>query len=195
MIKTAILKEFYYKEGFTTAEDYELWTRILKKYPCANLSESLLQYRVHDNNISTTQNDKQLNSVRRIYEANLKHIQMPYTEEDLNIYLKISGSYHEIINLIDLKKVSEWLVKMQTHLLQEGIYDKHVVRKVIGITWFNVCSKVRYNGMRVFWIYLFQWNFDKSNLGKVSKLLLQCVLSSSIFKPLYEKIRYIYRHH
>jgi glycosyltransferase involved in cell wall biosynthesis len=195
MIKTAILKEFYYNEGFTAAEDYELWTRILKKYPCANLSESLLQYRIHDNNISTTQNDKQIDSVRRIYRANLEHILMPYTESDLDIYLKISDSYHKKISLLDLESMSEWLVKMQLHLLKEGIYDKNAVRKIIGITWLNVCSKVRYNGMKVFWVYLFQWDFDKSNFGKVLKLFLQCVLSSSIFKPLYEKIRYIYRHH
>lgn len=195
MIKADILKEFYYDEEFTTAEDYELWTRILKKYPCANLPESLLQYRIHDSNISTTQNDKQLNSVRRIYQANLKHIKMPYTESDLDIYLKISGSYQKKISLVDLKNMSEWLVKMQRHLLQEGIYDKNVVRKVIGMTWFNVCSKVRYNGIKVFWIYLFQWDFETSNLFEIFKLLLQCTLSSFILKPLYEKTRYIYRYY
>lgn len=195
MIKTAILKEFYYHEGFTAAEDYELWTRILKKYPCANLSESMLQYRIHDNNISTIQNDKQIDSVRRIYEANLKYIQMSYTEADLDIYLKISGSYQKDISLNDLKNIKIWLNKMQSFLLKEGNYKAEIIQEVIKITWFQVCSKVRYNGIKVFFIYLFQRNFKKFNLSIVLKLLIQCLFSYGIFKTVYQKVLYIYRHH
>jgi glycosyltransferase involved in cell wall biosynthesis len=195
MIKTNILKEFYYNEGFTTAEDYELWTRILKKYPCANLPESLLQYRIHDNNISTTQNDKQIDSVRRIYEANLEHIQMPYTEADLDIYLKISGSYHKEITLSDLKNIKSWLNKMQSFLLKKGKYKERIIREVIKIVWFQVCSKVRYNGIEVFFIYLFQQDFQKSKLTSVLKLFVQCLSAYSIFKTVYQKTLHIYRYH
>lgn len=195
MIRTDVLKAFRYDENFRTAEDFELWTRILKKYPCANLPESLLQYRIHDNNISTIQNDKQIDSVRRIYEANLKYIQMSYTEADLDIYLKISGSYQKDISLNDLKNIKIWLNKMQSFLLKEGNYKAEIIQEVIKITWFQVCSKVRYNGIKVFFIYLFQRNFKKFNLSIVLKLLIQCLFSYGIFKTVYQKVLYIYRHH
>lgn len=38
--------------NFKHAEDYELWTRIIYKYPCANIDEPLLKYRVHTGQIT-----------------------------------------------------------------------------------------------------------------------------------------------
>jgi GT2 family glycosyltransferase len=38
--------------NFKHAEDYELWTRIIYKYPCANIAEPLLKYRIHSKQIT-----------------------------------------------------------------------------------------------------------------------------------------------
>jgi hypothetical protein len=193
MIRTDILKEFYYAEGYI-AEDYELWTRILKKYPCANLDESLLYYRLHDNNLSKVQNNKQLESVKRIYRSNLEYIKMPYTELDLDIYLKISGSYQQKISLSDLESMSEWLVKMQVHLLKEGIYDAEIIREVIGIVWYQVCDKVSYNKLSVFLKYLNKKEIQKVSKKEISILFLKCLLSYAAFQFLDKKVRDIYRY-
>lgn len=194
MIRTEILKEFYYNEDFTAAEDYELWTRILKKYPCANLNEGLLHYRLHDNNISTLQNNEQIESVKRIYRSNLKYIKMPYSELDLDIYLKISGSYQQKISMSDLESMSDWLMKMQKHLLQEGIYKEKIIKRVIGIIWYQVCAKVSYNKLPVFFKYLNRQDVQKVSKKKISILFLKCLLSYAVFQFLDKRIRDIYHY-
>ncbi len=40
-----------YRE-FKGADDYEFWTRIIYKYPCANIAEPLLKYRIHTNQMT-----------------------------------------------------------------------------------------------------------------------------------------------
>jgi glycosyltransferase involved in cell wall biosynthesis len=194
MIRTAILKEFYYDEDFTTAEDYELWTRILRKYPCANLDESLLSYRLHDNNISTLQNNKQLESVKRIYRSNLEYIKMPYMELDLDIYLKISGSYQQKISIRDLESMSEWLVKMQTHLLKEGIYQEEIIKKTVGIVWYQVCKKMSYNKLLIFIKYFNSRMIQKVSKKEISILFLKCLLNYAIFQFFYKKVQDIYHY-
>jgi glycosyltransferase involved in cell wall biosynthesis len=47
-----------YNKKFKHIEDYELWTRIIYKYPCANISLPLIKYRVHNNQITKKKNIK-----------------------------------------------------------------------------------------------------------------------------------------
>jgi glycosyltransferase involved in cell wall biosynthesis len=190
MIRTDILKEFYYEEGFTAAEDYELWTRILRKYSCANLTESLLNYRLHDNNISTVQNNKQIESIKRIYRSNLEYIRVPYREADLDIYLKISGSYQRKITLADLKNIESWLLKMRTHLLKENLYDKNVIQEVIQITWFRLCLKnVKYILLKGYFIYLKSSLIKGISTKKNIHLLLHTIGNYPMIRPVYNLLK------
>jgi glycosyltransferase involved in cell wall biosynthesis len=45
-----------YKDFFKHVEDYELWTRIVFKYKTGNLPERLLQYRLHEGQITNKNN-------------------------------------------------------------------------------------------------------------------------------------------
>jgi glycosyltransferase involved in cell wall biosynthesis len=49
MIRKSVLDKIgYYNESFHRAHDYELWTRIVYRYPTYNLPEVLVWYRSHD---------------------------------------------------------------------------------------------------------------------------------------------------
>lgn len=175
MIRTDILKNFYYSEDFTASEDYELWTRILRTYKGKNLAEALLQYRIHDNNSSNIHNDKQIESVRKIYQRNLEYIGMPYNEEDLDVFLKASGSYHQNLTIDELQKVKLWLLKMHFFLLTKDKYKAEYIKEVLKIIWFDVCVKATKNGIKTLFIYLFQSDFKKSSLMKIFKLVAKCL--------------------
>ncbi len=50
--KTAVLSIGMYNEQLKTSEDYELWIRLLQKNQGANLPQVLVDYRVHNNQMS-----------------------------------------------------------------------------------------------------------------------------------------------
>lgn len=181
LVRTDIIKEFYYDEDFESAEDYELWTRILRKYKGGNLSETLVKYRMHDTNFSKIQNEKQLESIRRIYQRNLEYIRMPYSQEDLEVYLKASGSYQQQLTIDELQKVKGWLVKMQNHLLTQENFDSKEVREVFGIVWFELFRKSSYLGVRGLKMYFFQSNFKGHSLIKSFTLIAKYTLASPLF--------------
>jgi hypothetical protein len=90
--------------------------------------------------------------------------------------------------------MSDWLMKMQKHLLQEGIYKEKIIKRVIGIIWYQVCAKVSYNKLPVFFKYLNRQDVQKVSKKKISILFLKCLLSYAVFQFLDKRIRDIYHY-
>ncbi len=52
--KSCVMDIGLYHSNYIFGEDYDLWFRLLEKYPGANLPETLLQYRIHSTQMSST---------------------------------------------------------------------------------------------------------------------------------------------
>lgn len=59
------LNEFY-REDYKHSEDYDLWSRLVFVGNCKNIPEFLLNYRVHDKQVSTVFEDHKYQSVSKI---------------------------------------------------------------------------------------------------------------------------------
>jgi glycosyltransferase involved in cell wall biosynthesis len=53
MFRTSIFKELNGYKNYALNEDFELFIRIANKYPVVNIDHFLVQYRIHQNNITT----------------------------------------------------------------------------------------------------------------------------------------------
>jgi glycosyltransferase involved in cell wall biosynthesis len=57
MVKKSILdKAGAYRKPFRNIEDYELWTRIMYRYPSGNIPKPLLRYRMHEGQVTKRAN-------------------------------------------------------------------------------------------------------------------------------------------
>jgi glycosyltransferase involved in cell wall biosynthesis len=52
MFRKDVIEKVGNYRNFKNAEDYELWTRVIYKYPCANIPEKLLKYRIHSEQVT-----------------------------------------------------------------------------------------------------------------------------------------------
>ncbi len=77
-------KPFY--RDFLHVEDYELWTRLVKRTRAATLTEPLVVYRVHDSSICTTHREEQLAMVAEIsaQQLNAFFLDPPLTPSEIN---------------------------------------------------------------------------------------------------------------
>jgi hypothetical protein len=78
-----------YSPDFADAEDYELWTRVARFTELANLPEVLLQYRRHDEQISTMKKAKQDETVRKILLRQLEAIHPHATGPERDAHVAI----------------------------------------------------------------------------------------------------------
>lgn len=76
--------DLYYDENFKSAQDYELWTRVSYRFQIQNLEETLLLYRVHNEQISTQNSEKQNENAFIIKISQLKRLGIELTNKDIN---------------------------------------------------------------------------------------------------------------
>lgn len=93
-----------YNEEIRYAQDYELWSRILKKAHAANLGEPLVQNRTHPANISTQKSEDQKGLAFEISLANLRGLlgeNLPREDEIERIREKFFGR-DKSLNALDI---------------------------------------------------------------------------------------------
>ncbi len=66
MFRAAVIRDEFGGESFSCCQDYEMWTRVLLKYPAQNLSGRLVSVREHAGSISATRAVEARALVRRI---------------------------------------------------------------------------------------------------------------------------------
>lgn len=60
----------FYDEQYSSAQDYDLWLRIIKKFKIDNLPDILLRYRIQKNSISVAKRQQQQDNTYRIFSKN-----------------------------------------------------------------------------------------------------------------------------
>ena len=72
MIRRDIIvnNNLFYDEQYSSAQDYDLWLRVIKKFKIDNLSAVLLRYRLQSNSISATKRQQQQDNTYEIFNKN-----------------------------------------------------------------------------------------------------------------------------
>jgi glycosyltransferase involved in cell wall biosynthesis len=65
--------DILYNEAYVTAQDFDMWSQMLRVGECKVLPEPLIEYRLHSNNISATKKESQKLNASIIAHENLIH--------------------------------------------------------------------------------------------------------------------------
>lgn len=72
--KSVVWQEMHgYNEACLKRQDYELWSRIVKRHKVANLKDSLVLLRVHSNSISSNYNEQDLQTYLYLINLNVRN--------------------------------------------------------------------------------------------------------------------------
>lgn len=98
MMRADVLKKFSirYNVEFERAEDYEMWSRILKKGKCCNLKEPLLKYRHHERQITQIQNDLKNEATNKVRSKILDDMKAELTEKEKKIFFNVCNGKREL---------------------------------------------------------------------------------------------------
>lgn len=107
--KAEVMKKYNYDTTLTCTEDLELWTRmVMNGEKLEILPECLLNYRLHDKQITSTTLDRQHTEVLKIEEKYYNALAKEMDESAKDFY--ISGIYfRENANLEKFLKYAKWL--------------------------------------------------------------------------------------
>lgn len=183
MIRRSILvtNNLWYSENFAPAEDYKLWFDLSLKTKLANLSDILLKYRTHSQQITRTQKDiqkKVTDAIRRLVIQDF----LGYTIKENNFVLHNSLFTNDYIlsrsYVIDAR---QWLGYLIKHNQTNRRFNEELFNKYISEIWFSLCTHSYKLGL---WI-LFVCCRSQFRLNSIStKNLLKFVAKAIIkFSP------------
>lgn len=132
-----IRKEIFSKYNFTYNEynpvnqDFELWSEISRRYPLANLEDVLLDYRVHDDQISNMRYGEQQEHAKRIITTALQDFFPEICSCNLLNHYRLLG--FEKFELSDLENLITWsniLINKnkETAIFEQSIFEEYVHR-------------------------------------------------------------------
>jgi glycosyltransferase involved in cell wall biosynthesis len=148
-VKTGLL----YNAAYVHAEDYELWVRAARHTALANLPKILLRYRLHPQQVVEKHETAKLSSARLVRLAQLEHLGIRPTEEELVLHQALSTWQFEATP--DFIEASlAWLRKLQAANHAAGVYPEPAFLNVLGQRWSALCATATHLGLwtfRTFW--------------------------------------------
>lgn len=155
---------FVYNAEREPAEDYDLWTRLLLIGNLYNLQEVLLQYRIHDSQVSSKRNEKQALVAVNIKYDLLKHIDYIFSEKEEILYKNCAATAFRP-NFSEFQDYLELLSNLKA-IKFDHIFEKQRFLKFINTSESRIVNKYFVN--RLYFnpnIYM-QYLKIKGNLGQ-----------------------------
>jgi glycosyltransferase involved in cell wall biosynthesis len=183
MARTAILKEYGYRNDYPRCQDYELHVRLAKHYKLGNLPECLVYGRIHPQQITGQTTDLGDTKKQEIISGQLKELGVPFSPNDLAPHLTLSRMQKLgfIPDADYLEWAGEWLLRLQqankhTHCFSEPAFSHALSEK-----WFQACWTARRKIGWAVWKYFFSSSLSKNVISTMSKDIL-ATLQQKIYR-------------
>ncbi|MCR5774554.1 MAG: glycosyltransferase [Lachnospiraceae bacterium] len=144
MIRGTVFRELgiRYDENIKYSLDYALWVECIKHGNIHVIPEILLDYRVHEGQVSKARRSEQAECVRYTRMKQLDHLGVRLTEEETKEFLKLEG-FKEAIDLNRLNALTE---KIEEANRKCGIYDRRYLHRECVRWWSAAIRKQRHSG-------------------------------------------------
>ena len=145
-----LFKPFFPQEH-GVAEDYELWVRIIDQTEFANLPEFLNRYRVHDSQLTQTENINMREQICQVWGRLFKKIGIGDSESRLSLHEALI--YEKDYSIEKLSKIKLWLELLWRAGLGADFLPKSEWSNSLGFWWFVACQRGRPRGLKFWWMY------------------------------------------
>ncbi len=135
MIRKSAIKENRYEIEYNGLEDYVLWWRIAKDYKIYSLTEILLRYRKHKEQVTNIQvaTNEYCKKFKKFTAERIAVLDKQYLEKELDILYKycigqfMNFSINEIETFIVV--LGKWLLKNR----ENKYFNQKVIKKIFGL--------------------------------------------------------------
>ncbi len=189
VIRLSLLKNHHiiFEKGGGHAQDYLMWFRLSSLTDFMNISDKLLKYRIHDEQLSTSKfNDQFISSIntrKRIIE---KFLEREVSEDEKIKHSRISVAQH-CSNLTEIDEAENWLQFLMNYNERNKKYETKSLTIVLENIWILLCMNSSHLGVMLLLKYFTSplRYFKFANIYKEFKLILKCLIRYKVTLPIY----------
>jgi glycosyltransferase involved in cell wall biosynthesis len=125
MMRTLFLRknQLFYNTNMEPAEDYDLWVRMIHLGKFHNLQESLLKYRVHDEQVSSKRNQIQIETALKIKSNMLFNLDNALQANEIKAYSNLISNYRAA-TFLDFVQFLAFKKKLSRCNLEKKYFDQ-----------------------------------------------------------------------
>jgi hypothetical protein len=132
-------KGLRYDEFFASAQDYELWTRAASAgVVFANLSDVLLTYRIHSEQVGNTNGGEQKQAADAVRVRELARLGIEPSAEEANLHNQ-SARWIFPDSIKGLQAFEDWLLRLKKANEVAQVYSVSSLAKTLEARWWAAC--------------------------------------------------------
>lgn len=157
MARTAVLREYRYREQYTVSPDFDLFVRLARKHKLANLPKILVCRRTHANCVTREKPQVVKEKNLEIVSGQLADLGIECTPGDLERHFlllrmnRLPLTHHREY----LEWANAWLLKLQAANRHTVRYPERSLARVVGEIWCVVCwhafTRIGWSAWKQFW--------------------------------------------
>ncbi|PXV60959.1 glycosyl transferase family 2 [Dysgonomonas alginatilytica] len=150
MIRKTLFTELglKFEEKYLHVEDYALWSKALYCTRLANINEPLLYYRVHESQVSSLNEKKQIGNKKEVFRIHCEKLGLSSTEEDLDIYASVAECVPLHSTMEYLSRCEHFMKILLDKNKSNQFCSSDYLEKIISLHWIRICANSRL-GVRV----------------------------------------------
>jgi glycosyltransferase involved in cell wall biosynthesis len=126
--------------AFCPTDDYELWTRCLRLFPCVNLDRVVLRYRIHGASMSEADWGEMDRHAARIATRELSALGLPADDEASRFHRSLGrGRCFPIHHTAELDRAAAWLRAILDANGRTHHYPDDTLARTCAEVWFRAC--------------------------------------------------------
>ncbi len=167
MIRKTLFTELglRFEEEYLHVEDYALWSKAIYCTKLANIGEPLLYYRVHESQVSTLNEKKQIENKKEVFKIHCEKLGLPSDPDNLEVYASVAECIPSQSSLAYIDKCESFMKHLLDKNIQQKFCSPQYLERILSLHWIRICAN--------------------SQLG--SKVLNKCFNSSLYNKKYYSK--------
>lgn len=140
------LNDIKYDPSFEPAEDYCLWVKLSRYTKLVNIQEVLLNYRVHETQVSGIKRSQQLKNSDKVILQQLQNFKVTPSDDEQRIHLTLANANMQEIIKLTVKETFIWLNGLYKANRRHHNYNEFYLRCLLQDLWHNfLFSKLEYN--------------------------------------------------
>lgn len=191
MIRKTLFTEkgLSFEYEYLHVEDYALWSKALYCSKLGNIDEALLLYRVHESQISTINELKQIENKKEVFKIHCKNLNLPLTEDYLEIYSSVAESVPKESSIEYLQKCETFILDLINKNKKDKFCSQIFLERMLSLHWLRLCANSRL-GFRVLDICFKSKLYQKQNYKNTDYIIfyIKCLLRLEYKKSFLYKV-------
>jgi glycosyltransferase involved in cell wall biosynthesis len=127
--------------AYCPSDDYELWCRCLRLFPCVNLDRVVLEYRVHAASLTGAHGGDMDRHAARVAARELEALGVAASEDEARFHRRLGrGRCFPIRSEAELARAEAWLGRLVGTNAGARRYPDDVFRRTAADIWFRACA-------------------------------------------------------